>query len=57
MYLIQGYHKEIQYFYNKFSIITHLKQLKVTKICEFHKYIVLAFFACLFLKHNISQLT
>lgn len=38
MYLVQGHHKEIQYFYNKFSIITHLKQLKVTKICEFHKY-------------------
>lgn len=59
MYLIQGHHKEIQYFYNKFSMITHLKHVKVTKIFEFHKhnYIVYTFFVCLFLKQNIPQST
>lgn len=49
MYLIQSYHEEIQDFSNKFSIITHLKHVKVAKICEHHKsnYIVLwEFFLC-----------
>lgn len=59
MYLIQSYHEEIQDFSNKFSIITHLKHVKVAKICEHHKsnYIVLWEFFSLFLKHNIPQST